>query len=443
VQLGSLRQERKNLVLVTNLLPRWRPDRSLYESVVDERKGAVPRSGIERGKITSDNREVETNTRGGNANGCISESQRLAMMDFEPRYRELHAVIRRENVSVYVMTPSGLQAPFTHEGTVAMKAAYNDLKSLADDTDGIAVTDTNDPNAGFRRIADDLAAYYLLGYYATNTRFDGGLRKITVRTKSNGKAIRARREYRAPTDAEIAAMALPPSAPSAAPAGAAAVPREAALTILERASRLFVPYVAVAGKSLTVVAELSSASIQAGRWKDGAAVEVQAIGPNGEPLAAAKGRIEAGSYSVAIPLTVGGVWPSRVTVALSAAGERPAEDWIKLEPPSGALVGEAVASRAASRIAPRPVAAFEFARNERLHVEWPVLAPLDRREIRLLDRSGKPLPVELPLSEDPAKKALVLDMSLSGLPRGDYLIELTAGSGATVEHRLLAIRIKQ
>jgi hypothetical protein len=35
-----------------------------------------------------------------------------------------------------------------------------------------------------------------------------------------------------------------------------------------------------------------------------------------------------------------------------------------------------------------------------------------------------------------------MEMSLSGLPRGDYLIELTAGSGATIEHRLLAIRIK-
>jgi hypothetical protein len=206
-----------------------------------------------------------------------------------------------------------------------------------------------------KKIADVLSAYYFLGYYTTNTKFDGQVRKITVRTKSNGKSIRARLQYRAPTEAEIAALALSsspagasgPAAPAGAPA--AVTPREAALTVLERASRPFVPYVAAAGKSLTVVAELSSASIQAGRWKDGAAVEVQAIGSNGEPLVSAKGRIEAGSYSVAIPLTVGGVWPSRVTVALSAAGERPAEDWIKLEPPSGALVGEAVASRAARR----------------------------------------------------------------------------------------------
>ena len=226
------------------------------------------------------------------------------------------------------------------------------------------------------------------------------------------------------------------------PAQSVVTPREAALTILERASRAFVPYVAVEGKSLTVVAELSAASIKAGRWRDGADVVVRAVGANDEPLATGRGRIEPGSYSVAIPLTVTGAWPARVTLSLRAAGEPPAEDWVKLEPPSGTLVGEAVAYRSGSRVAPRPVAAFEFARNERIRAEWTVLAPLDRREVRLQDRNGKPLPVELPLSEDPAKKALVMEMSLSGLPRGDYLIELTAGSGATIERRLLAVRIK-
>jgi len=225
------------------------------------------------------------------------------------------------------------------------------------------------------------------------------------------------------------------------PAASVATPREAALTILERASRPFVPYVAVAGQKLTVVAELSSASIRAGRWKDGADVTVRAVNAADEPLATGKGRIAAGWRSVAIPLTVTGQRPARVTISLRADGERPADDWVKLEGPFGTLVGEALAYRSSSRVALRPVAGFEFARNERLRVEWPVLAPLDRREVRLLDRGGKPLPVELALSDDPAKASVVLETSLSGLPRGDYLLELTAGSGNRIERLLLAIRI--
>jgi len=70
------------------------------------------------------------------------------------------------------------------------------------------------------------------------------------------------------------------------------------------------------------------------------------------------------------------------------------------------------------------------------------MAALDRREVRLLDKTGRPLPVELPLAEDAATRAVVVEMSLSGLGHGDYLIELTAGSGSVVETHLLAIRIK-
>src|SRR5213076_1881094 len=174
-------------------------------------------------------------------------------------------------------------------------------------------------------------------------------------------------------------------------AQAVATPREAALTILERADRPFVPYVAAAGKTLTVVAEISTASIGAGRWKDGADVVAQAVGAGGEPIATGRARIDAGVYSIAMPLTVAAAWPARVTVSLQGKGEHPVDDWVKLDPPSGTLVGEPVAFRSGSRVAPRPVAAFEFARNERIRVEWPRLAPLDRREVRLEDRSGKPL----------------------------------------------------
>ena len=134
------------------------------------------------------------------------------MMDFDSRYRQLLQEARKENVSFYPITPGGLQAPVTVEGIDALKQTTDDLISLAHETDGIAIVNTNDLNGGMKRIADDLAAYYVLGYYTTNTKFDGGLRSIKVRLKANGKAVRARRQYRAPTQAEIAALAAGASA---------------------------------------------------------------------------------------------------------------------------------------------------------------------------------------------------------------------------------------
>jgi hypothetical protein len=143
-----------------------------------------------------------------------------------------------------------------------------------------------------------------------------------------------------------------------------------------------------------------------------------------------------------VRMPIPGAPPARLTVRLRGGAMAPADDWIVLGPASRTLIGDAIAFRTGPRMPTRPVATFEFARNERIRAEWPVLAPLDRREVRLLDRTGKPLPVELPLAEDPATKTVVVEMSLSGLGRGDYLIELTAGAAGVTEKRLLAIRIK-
>lgn len=438
MQLGSIRQERKSVVLVSNVLTRAKVPLKLMDAV----GGRMPQPGITTGgRVGIGNREPP-----GAANdvGCTAEVHRLAGMDFDMRYRELLRKARSENVAFYPITPAGLQAPVTGEAMDYVRQTTDDLILLANETDGVAIVNTNDLNAGFRRIADDLAAYYVLGYYTTNTRFDGGLRNIKVRLKADGKTIRARRQYRAPTEAEIAALASgartsPPTAPGTP---AAPSPYEKALVALERASRPFAVYTASAGKQLTVVTELSAASILAGKWKDGADVEIVATGAGGESVGTARGRIEPGASSTSIALPAPAAPPERLTVRLKGGAEPAASDWIVTERATATLIGDAVAFRTGPRAPTRPVATFEFARNERIRAQWPVLAPLDRREVRLLDRTGKPLPVELPIAEDPAAKAVVVEMSLSGLGRGDYLIELTAGAGGVTEKRLVAIRIK-
>ena len=54
------------------------------------------------------------------------------------------------------------------------------LHVMAEQTDGVGVTATNDLALGLRRMTTDLSAYYLLGYYSTG-KLDGRFHAITVR----------------------------------------------------------------------------------------------------------------------------------------------------------------------------------------------------------------------------------------------------------------------
>ena len=91
---------------------------------------------------------------------------------------------------------------------------------------------------GMRRIANDLQSYYVLGYYTTNTKWDGraaidqGPAEVEAPRPGRGRdTIRARRQYRAPTLEEIAAFSTPAAARAPSPPSA----EETALAALARA----------------------------------------------------------------------------------------------------------------------------------------------------------------------------------------------------------------
>ena len=84
---------------------------------------------------------------------------------------------------------------------------------LAVNTDGIALANNNDLSGQMRRIADDLTSSCLIGYYSTNAKLDGKYRAIKVRVKRPGIEVRARRGYRAATEAEVAAARAGADAP--------------------------------------------------------------------------------------------------------------------------------------------------------------------------------------------------------------------------------------
>ena len=141
---------------------------------------------------------------------------RLAGIDFAQRYRDLLRDARAANVAFYPISPSGLQTiPFKATGGADLDAFHHNMRrtdslmSLASETDGVAIVNTNDLAGGLRRIANDMHAYYVLGYYTTNTKWDGGVRSIKVKLKPKRNTIRARKQYRAPTLEDIAAFSVP------------------------------------------------------------------------------------------------------------------------------------------------------------------------------------------------------------------------------------------
>jgi len=119
----------------------------------------------------------------------------------------------RANVSLYPVDVRGLQAGapagdasraapkgtsvFTGRAQTQQRdkvyAQQETLHSLAIETGGKALLDSNDLAAGIRQAQKDVSSYYLIGYYSTNPAQDGRFRKLRVEIVPSS---RARLEYR-------------------------------------------------------------------------------------------------------------------------------------------------------------------------------------------------------------------------------------------------------
>jgi VWFA-related protein len=114
----------------------------------------------------------------------------------------------RANVSFYpidsrglvAITPAGDASTASPRGTgvfsgskqSGVRASFNDsqetLYSLAADTGGKAMLDSNDLTLGIRQAQTDISSYYVIGYYSTNSADDGKFRRVQVRVASQPQA---------------------------------------------------------------------------------------------------------------------------------------------------------------------------------------------------------------------------------------------------------------
>lgn len=130
-------------------------------------------------------------------------------------FTDILKAARKSNVAIYFLDTKGLtgladtmNAEYSQIGPqedlgFAFAEEYERSEgavSIAQDTGGFTVRNTNDLALGLKQIADETRAYYLIGYNPTNTDRDGKFRKIKVKVTRKDTKVRARKGYYAPSD---------------------------------------------------------------------------------------------------------------------------------------------------------------------------------------------------------------------------------------------------
>lgn len=113
------------------------------------------------------------------------------------RLRDALREVQRDDILFYAINPSG---PSIKLNKVSLKG-HEGMTDLANETGGLAFlpdkVEALDPI--FKQIAAELQAQYLLGYYSTDERADGGFRRIAVNVpRRPDLRIRARQGYYSP-----------------------------------------------------------------------------------------------------------------------------------------------------------------------------------------------------------------------------------------------------
>jgi VWFA-related protein len=479
--LRTVREERKAILAITNGWLLFRPDERLARPLKCHGVPTGPSIGIDprSGRLTTREQPLTPP-----AATCDADRMRLAQIDNDSQFRDILDEANRANASFYPVDPRGLavfDTPLVRQDVPGpsppmvppsvdarmLAGRINSLRTLAEATDGLAIVNTNDLAAGFRRVVSDLSSYYLLGYYSTG-KLDGRFHPITVRIKRPGVKVRARRGYLAATPAAATAAARAGSA-GAATASVANAEAEASARVISAAIGPLAGYSrelplrvqAAAGwkpgdtasAAMWVVGELGSAAATGDAFNDGFDVTITLSTAADQTVGSGTARVARGvrTFRAAVtptqPLTPG-EYVLRVG-ARGGAGSIPVRETARLAVTPSPDSSGAIFIRRGPGNREVPTADLRFRRNEQVRVEIPT-ASSDAPTARLLDRNGQPLvvPVAAAVRDDPdGSRWQTAQLALAPLAPADYVIEIKTGGaggagGAGVERRVVvAFRI--
>jgi VWFA-related protein len=440
--LASVRDERKAVVAVTQGWTLYREDPDMLRKRPTEAPIGVDKIRVgPTGKLTTEDHRNTVNAMP--PSQCDADRVYLAGINDDEYLREIIGDANRGNTSFYMIDPSGL--------TVRTADKSGAMRTLAENTDGVAVLDTNDLSHGFRRMADDMASYYLLGYYASNSKADGRFRSIAVRVKQPGITVRARKGYRAPTESDVVAARRTADPPK--PGGM--TPVQAAIDRLARVrpdARFRVSAVAGTGPkpSLWVAGELQSTGARPDEFMQGSTATIEAIA--GDRSTRAEVTLKPGELTflakLELPAQRTGVLDVRVRLASEDGTSPPLSEGVRVdldaaEPPTLLYRrGVTTGNRLLPAVEPK------FSRTERVRIEIPV-GPGARDGKpgigRVLDRGGLvtqvPVAVTERTDEASGQRWITADVTLGALSPGEYAIEVVIARESGDARVLTPVRI--
>ncbi len=457
IKLGGLREGRKNLIFVSEGFTNSVPPQ------LNDPMAAMPGIG---------------NPNRNNPNATLSDrTEFLSSMDLLNDMQLIFQEANRNNTSIYPIDPRGLAA-FEYDINQGiglqvdkkhLDAGLDNLRMLAENTDGRAVINRNDLAKGMQQIIRDSSGYYLIGYNSAQAPLDGRFHKIDVEVTRKGVEVRARKGYWAYT-ADDAARANAPARPEAP-----AAVTNALATLIEPPrglpARFWVGTTrGDAGKSrVTFVWE--PVAVAPGEQRrpgnQGAShVLLTALAPDGKPLF--RGRVP---EQPSTPVSASGAAPpvssSSATfdvppgqlqlrmVVQTADGEvmdastreLTVPDYTKVQVSFGTpRVFRARTARdvqaVMSNVNAVPVADRSFARSDRIVVRVEAYAPGGVAPVvtaRLLNRGGTAM-ADVPVRSSSGTSEL--ELALAAYAAGEYLLELTGKTESGTAQEIVALRLR-
>ena len=393
--------------------------------------------------------------------------QAFEQMDMNIRLQEVWDLANRYNTAIYAVDPRGLAASeFGIERNVGARtdSAYltstmETLRTLAENSDGRAIVNTNNFAVQMKQVVIDSSAYYLLGYNSTASQPDGKFHEFQVKVTRPGVELRGRKGYWALKPDVAARMAAPaaPAPPSPIETALAAnvVPRgRSARTWIgsERGdagkTRLRLVWEPVRGRPGDAAAERVPARISVTATATDGSTVFRGRAPEGGTGTAPAG----GAIAFEAP-------PGKLQLRLVMEGDSPGEviDSEQREivvPDFTAPVttfGTPEVFRA--RTVPEmqrfksdpqavPIVAREFSRTDRLLIAVKAYAPGQvppKVTARLLNRANQRV-ADIDVTQRPDGASLA-EFGLSNLAPGEYGVELAAAGDAGEARQLVAFRI--